>query len=336
MPASLKDLRTRIKSIKNTQQITKAMKLVSAAKFGRAQHTVVHARPYCHSLHHLLNTLCQDPKILPVLKQHAYFSPGLTPAQDVPDGCAKAVFLFFFSHRGLCGGYNANLFKKSIQILENFNSNNVLLVCLGRKGMPLFNRWPGLKQNAGHTPLTTEEFFRDFDHLSKHSSLLLINDLPQQATIPWAQHWAQHWAHLFTAQSLSSLHCIYNGFQSALTQTPTHDVMLPLALPTETGPHNGATNPVPTQVGKGHFPNFVEPTAEIFVDAFTERYLTSRIFEVFASALASEHGARMNAMDNATRNGREMEKKLQINYQRARQAAITKELIEIISGAEAL
>lgn len=313
MPASLKDLRSKIKSVRGTQQITKAMKLVSAAKFGRAQHNVVNSRPYAHSLAHLTS------KIASVLK----------------DGCAHplmqkssskiAVVLVISSERGLCGGYNSNVTKFAFKKISDFESEGykVITVCIGKKSLQAFSRKRKLllKSTKDDVVFVSEnDYCKDPSHLIPESGLVSISTHFDKPTNASATRLSNAFAELYSNGKIGKFVVVYNKFQSAMSQIPTSDDVLPL--------HIDATSVDAEPI--------FEPEVDELLSFVVPRYIASKIFQTLLEAVASEHGARMTAMDNATRNAREMERKLQITYQRARQAAITKELIEIISGAEAL
>lgn len=312
MPASLKDLRTRIKSVKNTQQITKAMKLVSAAKFGKAQHNVVNSRPYAKELAILTSKLAG-------IVQGGCNNPLMNSSNS-----KTAVLLVVSSERGLCGGYNANVTKQALKSAKELEQEGykVSFVCIGKKAFQAFLRRRRLSaQNKLEPAYVTEEgFVNDPVTLLGGEGLSLITTAYDKPTNHKAKNISDAFAELYTKGKIGKLVVVYNKFQSAMSQIPTAETVLPLQIDS----HTVEAEPI------------FEPEIDDLLNHVLPRYMVSEIFQTLLEAVASEHGARMSAMDSATRNAQEMQRKLQITYQRARQAAITKELIEIISGAEAL
>jgi len=311
MPANLKDLKSRIKSVKSTQQITKAMKLVSTAKLGRAQNNVVQARPYSQGLSHmagrLLDVLGESGKH-PLLKENA----------------SKAVtVLVISSERGLCGGYNANISKQALRTIEELEASGhtVRVVCLGKKAFQVINRkWvKGLVPRLANLP----DALDNRAVLGGDKGITLLTTPFDKPTYDIALRLARAFEALYEAESIGRLVVVYSRFQSAMTQVPTSAAVLPIEPPAQA---NTGTTAEP----------IFEPSVEALVEAVLPRYLAIRLYQSLLESVASEHGARMTAMDNATRNAKDLERRLQVTYQRARQAAITTELIEIISGAEAL
>jgi F-type H+-transporting ATPase subunit gamma len=314
MPANLKDLRTRIKSVKNTQQITKAMKLVSAAKFGRAQNNVLQARPYARALEKLVLKLVQGSRDA---QTHAMLQGR---ESDV------ALLLVISSERGLCGGYNSNTIKAAIRSVEELAAagKKPVLMCLGKKAYQVLSKRPlaGGVKGGRVVPL---------DQLLSNPVEVILNNLSgvlhlgvpfDKPNYDFSQNLASAIESAFAAGAVGEVHVVYNQFQSAMTQIPVCEQMLPLV--------SGSAEDASSNQ------SLLEPSWKELAEAVLPRYLATRFYQVTLEAIASEHGARMTAMDNATRNAKDMERRLQITYQRARQAAITRELIEIISGAEAL
>ncbi len=312
MPASLKDLRTRIKSTKNTQQITKAMKLVSAAKLGRAQHQVFESRQYSRNLDALVSRV--------VSYLHGNLNHPL-----LQEGTSKmACLVVISSDRGLCGGYNSSVVKQTTRLKEELDQQgfSTKIVCLGKKAFQVFARMRRLSQNKfGEAKVLTEA-----DYMTNPSELLSGDGLVQvslsfeKPTFEMARSLATAFEQLYSEGKIGKLCVVFNQFQSAMTQIPTSKNIFPV------NPEHVVSTAEPT----------FEPELLDLLDSLLPRFVASKIFQSLLEAVASEHGARMTAMDNATRNGKEMERRLQITYQRARQAAITRELIEIISGAEAV
>lgn len=298
--------------MKSSQQITKAMKLVSASKFGRAQHNVVNSRPYAHSLAQLTSKL-------------AGLMSGGSHHPLMEDSSSKvATVLVISSERGLCGGYNANVTKQAIKTISELESEGfkVATVCIGKKALQALSRRRKLvlKIKEDAVSVSENDYSLNPSVLISENGLVAITTHFDNPTNAMATRLSDAFAKLYSDGKIGKFVVIYNKFQSAMSQFPTSDVVLPL--------HIGAASVEAEPI--------FEPEVEELLSHVIPRYMASRIFQTLLEAIASEHGARMTAMDNATRNAKEMERKLQITYQRARQAAITKELIEIISGAEAL
>lgn len=315
MPANLKDLRRRIKSVKNMQQITKAMKLVSTSKFGRAQNAVVHARPYANALTKLTSRLvafADNSELSPLLK---------APAGN------HTLILVVSSERGLCAGYNANVVKQTVRTIEEEEraGNTVSTVFIGKKAFQSLSRRRLAKSKAAQAAFVTrEEYRQNPTAMTDDSGVTLITSSFEKPTYEAALELSNALTKLYEAGGFSKLVIVYNRFQSAMTQIPTSEQLLPIVTNAVAESSTAESEPI------------YEPSLEELVTSALPRYLSVRIFQTLLEAVASEHGARMTAMDNATRNAKEMLRKLEITYQRARQAAITNELIEIISGAEAL
>ena len=314
MPANLKDLRTRIKSVKNTQQITKAMKLVSAAKFGRAQNNVLQARPYARALEKLAEKLLKDG---PEAASHSLLNSSETDA---------VLLIVISSERGLCGGYNSNTIKAALRAIEDIVAagKKPVVMCIGKKAYQVLSRrkLPGGVNSGAVVQLqdfTTDPSSVMMDNKNSVVHLGVAFDKPNyefEKTIANSVEAA------FVSGSVSQVHVVYNQFQSAMTQVPVSEMLLPLEVSESDEEASGQA--------------IMEPAWSELANTVLPRYVVTRFFQLTLEAIASEHGARMTAMDNATRNAKDMERRLQITYQRARQAAITRELIEIISGAEAL
>ncbi len=313
MPANLKDLRNRIKSVKSTQQITKAMKLVSAAKFGRAQHALINSRPYAHSLALLIYKLVRqenhEESIHPLIR-------GSTSKH--------ALVIVLSSERGLCGGYNANVTKQALKTIFELESQGMTVktVCIGKKALQALARKRKLIQKTTESPLLISEhdYSENPNKLISHTGLAAISTHFDKPNHAMATRLSEAINTLYSQEKIGKLIIVHHKFYSAISQTPCAETVLPFHI----------------KAASVEAEPLFEPELDELLHQVLPRYLSSRIFQTLLEATASEHGARMTAMDNATRNAKEMEQKLQITYQRARQAAITKELIEIISGAEAL
>jgi len=288
--ASLKDIKKRIGTVKNTQQITKAMKMVSAAKLRRAQDAVVAARPYANKMADVLSSLA--------LRVDAESNPLLAER-----GKGKALIVLITGDRGLCGGFNVNISKAAERFIrenkEGFESYELLIV--GRKGNDY------LKRRAG------------MDIAKVHENLVGTG----QVSYPIGALLGQEVIELYRNGEYDSVFLVYNAFQSAMTQIQTVTQLLPI---------------VPKVVDEGaQVTDYLyEPNATEVLDEILPKHIEVQIFRSLLESSASEHGARMTAMDSASKNASEMIGKLTLQYNRARQASITKELLEIISGAESI
>jgi len=283
--ASLKIIRKRITSVKSTQKITKAMKMVSAAKLRRAQEAVTAARPYAEKLTELLHNVA------------ARAGTAAHPLLQARSGDAPLHVLLVTGDRGLCGGYNSNLIRKTEAFLQEHGRERVRLTVVGRRGFDYFKR-------------------RQVTIADKHINLFggPGSELARQL--------AEQLAREFADGATNGVYLIYSRFRSALVQIPTVEHLLPIV--TET---SSATETVDYRY---------EPNAAELLDRLLRRYVTVLIHRAFLEAAASEHGARMTAMESATSNASEMIDRLTLAMNRARQATITKELMEIVGGAEAL
>lgn len=287
--AGLKDLRLRIKSIKATQKITSAMKMVAAAKLRKAQEQVQRTRPYAAKLKDLLNLSLQE---LPNFGK----APVLLVGR--PDVAAELI-LVVTSDRGLCGGFNTNLVREVKTMIREREQAEipVKIFCIGRKGYELLKR--------------------DY---SKY--IIAVDSELSKSGIQFSQALAiaTKLQHLLEEGVVGRINVVYSIFKSAIQQKITQSCLIPV----ETQPV--AENTI-TEYEPGHLD---------LVLALLPQNLASQIYEILLETSASEHGARMTAMDNATRNARDVIQRLELTYNRTRQAVITKELIEIISGADAL
>lgn len=287
---SLKDLRLRIKSIKSTQKITSAMKMVAAAKLRRSQEKVLHARPYAQGLNLLaVNALSQLPD-LPMKP-----SLLLTGRPDNP----VHLIVVATSDRGLCGGFNVNIVREAKAMIRELQAEGtpVKIFCIGRKGYDL------LKRDYANLMLDT---VKDVGKKGvQYTEALEIGQQLQQ---------------LLENNVCGRISVVYSLFKTVLSQVITRKQVIPLELPA-------------TQVSDLYE---YEPTQAAFVEELLPKNFAIQLYQILMETCASEHGARMTAMDNATRNAKDVIKRLELTYNRTRQAQITKELIEIISGAEAL
>ncbi|MBE9527980.1 MAG: ATP synthase F1 subunit gamma [Proteobacteria bacterium] len=292
--ANLRDIKRRIKSVKNTQQITKAMKMVAAAKLKRAQDEITEARPYAEKMAELTNSLAA--------KTSAESHPLLSGI-----GGPKVGVILVTSDRGLCGGFNTVL----IRTMDNF-----------------------LKEEEVSEPSMFLVGKRAGDHYRRRNANIIDarvagNGRPQYSA---AVEIATEMITRFLNGELDEVHLVYSEFKSALTQIPKVQRLLPLAAteePEESVAKGAATEEGPSEI-------LYEPSSEAVLASLLPKYVEVQIFRALLESSASEHGARMTAMDSASKNAKEMIAKLTLQYNRIRQAAITTELMEIISGAESL
>jgi F-type H+-transporting ATPase subunit gamma len=290
---SLKAIKKRISSVKNTRQITKAMKMVSAAKLRRAQDAVVAARPYADKLQQVLASLArrEEQDAHPLLANR---------------GKGKALVVLVTSDRGLCGGFNSNVTKAVERHVrtnpDGFEQLDLLLV--GRKGNDYLKRRPGMNI------LKVYENLLGSGQVSYAPASLIGKELVE----------------LFENEQYDAVFLAYNAFRSAISQEPRIMQLLPV----------DADGGAEADSGEYLVDYLYEPSASAVLAQLLPKYVEVQLFRAFLESVASEHGARMSAMDSASKNASEMIGKLTLQYNRARQAAITKELMEIISGAESI
>jgi F-type H+-transporting ATPase subunit gamma len=297
---SLKDLRLRIRSVRSTQKITSAMKMVAASRLRRAQEQAEAARPYAQRMERVLGSLASR-------------MAGLPGAPPLLVGTGKEethLIIVATSDRGLAGGFNASILREARRQIRQIEAagKKVLLLIIGRKGRD------GLR--------------RDYSPLIRDS---LTEIGRRRLSFDEARDIAERVLLLYQSGGFDLCTIIYNRFRSAMTQIVTVQQLIPFA------PAAAAQTRSDEEVGvrAGAIYEF-EPSEEEILDELLPKNLAVQIFTALLENAASEQGARMTAMDNATRNAGEMIDRLTLNYNRTRQAVITKELIEIISGAEAL
>jgi len=284
--ASLKSIKKRIVSVKNTRQITKAMKMVSAAKLRRAQENVVAARPYAKKLGEVLDRLAksQDETESPLLQKRI---------------SQKALLIVVTSDRGLCGGFNANICKAAERFIREKKGEfaEISVLTIGRKGF---------------------EFLKNRQKIHKNYGNILSN-----LSYPTAALLAQEVIEGFIAEEYDEVFLLFNAFRSVMSQDITLQQLLPI-VPEVTADEEYA-------------PEYIyEPSKGELLAELLPKHIEVQMFKALLESVASEHGARMTAMDSASKNATEMIGKLTLQYNRARQAAITTELMEIISGAESI
>ena len=291
MSGALKEVRNRIKSVQSTQQITKAMKMVSAAKLRRAQDAITQMRPYAHKLQEMLSNIVSN-------------SDGDVKMElAVERQIEKVMIIVVTSDRGLCGGYNSNLIKLAKQVIKDKYAaqqvkGNVQVLPIGKKGYEHFNK-SGFK--------VVDKYWDIFTGLSF--------DKVQAA--------AKYAMEAFAKNEVDAVELIFSEFKNAATQRFIAEQFLPVQKVAKT-------------VGQKNADFIFEPSKEVLIEELMPKILNTQLYKAVLDANASEHGARMTAMDKASDNANELLKSLKISYNRARQAAITTELTEIVSGAAAL
>lgn len=292
--ASLKEVRNRITSVNSTQQITKAMKMVSAAKLRRAQDAIIQMRPYAKKLGEMLATV----------------SAGTETAAESPykqvRPVEKVLIVIVTSDRGLCGAFNTNIVKTAMALIQEKYAaqaakGNVEIFALGKKGGEACQR-RGLKVNTSFMDVYTRLSFG----VVKEAAESIMAD--------------------FEAGNYDAVEVIFNEFKNVATQIIRTDQLLPIPE---------AKNDLKTSTTSNV--NYIfEPSEEQIVTDLIPKTLKIQLYRAVLESNASEHGARMTAMDKATDNAQELIKALRLEYNRSRQAAITKEILEIVGGAEAL
>lgn len=291
MSGALKEVRNRIKSVQSTQQITKAMKMVSAAKLRRAQDAITQMRPYAQKLQEMLSNIVSS-------------SEGDVAMELATERAIENVLVIVVtSDRGLCGGYNSNLIKLAkLTIHEKYPAQyakgNVRVLPIGKKG---------------------------YEHFTKNGFKVVDAywDIFTQLSFDRVQTAAKYAMEAFAAKQVDAVEVIYSEFKNAASQTFIAEPFLPVPKVTNTESKK-----------KSDF--IFEPNQSVLVAELMPKILNTQLYKAVLDANASEHGARMTAMDKASDNANELLKSLKISYNRARQAAITTELTEIVSGAAAL
>jgi F-type H+-transporting ATPase subunit gamma len=285
MPALI-DIRRRIRSVKNTQQITKAMKMVSAAKLRRAQEAIFSARPYARKMMEVLNSLATraNPGAHPLLQER------------VPE---RRLLVVITADKGLCGGFNGNIVRTAARLLKDpaFGAKEVQLYLAGRKG-------------------------RDFFRARRHAIRFERVGLFQALRYPAAQEIARELMDSYIAGSVDRIDILYNEFKSVIQQKVVVEQLLPIPKLT-LNPHEPALD------------YLYEPEPARLFGEILPKHVEIQVWRALLESAAAEHGARMTAMDAATRNAGDMIERLTLHMNKVRQAAITKEIIEVVSGAGA-
>ena len=284
---NLKEIKSRITSVKSTIQITSAMKMVSAAKLKKAQDAIIQLRPYSNKLTEIMSSVSSASEDS---SQNKY-----SEVRDVN----KILLVPITSNRGLCGGFNANIIKKTIEIEKELNSKSELtILSIGKKSSEFF------KKNKYNVHSTHDDVFQDvnYEDVSKIAELIL-ND--------------------FANENFDKVILVYNQFKNAATQIVMQEDFLPL----------NKTQPENSQEAVDYI---YEPGKDEILNELIPKSLKTQLFKAILDSNASEHGARMTAMHKATDNATELKNELTLSYNKARQAAITGEILEIVGGAEAL
>lgn len=292
---NLQDMRRRVRAVKNMRQITKAMKMVSAAKLRRAQERVTAARPYTVKMMQVLGDIAR--------RSPEYRHPLLASSREPVEGRPQRIALVLVTaDKGLCGGFNTNLNKAAQNFLREHANDQVELVIIGRKGYEYFQRRQVTvrRKYIGITG-TGKVAFADAQQIARD----IVAD--------------------FTAeeQTVDAVYLLYNEFKSALQQRPVVEPMLPI----------GGVEATKAE----QMPEYLyEQSPDAIFGELLPKLVETQLYRALLESVASEHGARMTAMDSASKNAGEMIDKLTLTMNRARQAAITREIIEVVSGAEAL
>ena len=287
--ASLKAIRRRIASVKSTQQITRAMKLIAAARLRRAQEALMAARPYSEALTRVADSLLNAEGV------------DLAPAENAKKSALVAVIA---ADRGLCGGYNTNIVRLGEEVRSRLEDDGfaVQYYAVGKKSAEHYKR--------SKAPIAVES----------------VNNLPRLATIELARTIGARMLADFQSGAISEASIVYTRFKSALTQTPIYERLLPVP----------AQEKKPGDETAASADYLIEPSPRELIPVVVRSYLEASVFHALLEAEASENGAKMTAMDSATNNASEMIEAYTLEMNRARQAQITKELMDIVGGAEAI
>ena len=281
--ANLKDIRDRIKSVKSIQKVTKAMKMVAAAKMRRAQENMEKARPYNHRLVEIIQHL------LPSVER------SMLPLLEVRE-VKRIAYVVVTSDRGLAGSFNSSILRKAHNDIDEFGKQNVDIFCIGKKAKDYFKS-------------------RKYNIIASYSDFW--NDLNFNQSMKIGSTIINHFLDL----SVDEIRVTYNEFVNVATQATVSEKLLPIELDDDELSHTDF---------------LYEPSKDRIVKSLIPRYLNAQVWKYLLESYASEQAARMVAMENATTNSEDMIKNLTLEFNKARQAAITTEMLEIVSGAEAL
>ena len=283
--ANLKNIQTQIKSVSSIQKVTKAMKMVAAAKLRRAQERMEKARPYSERLENLIGTLLIDA------------NSNILPLLETRDDIQKHALLIITSDRGLAGSFNSNIIKKAEEEIAKVGKNNAVLICIGKK---------------------CYEYFNSRDYQIDYSYSETWNDLNYNQAIRIGNGLVSS----YLENKFDSLSVVYNYFKNTASQEVLYNQLLPIAV--ENNDEIKLNNVI------------YEPSKNELIQALVPKFFNTEIWQCLLESFASEQAARMLAMDNATENAKDMISDLKLQFNKARQTAITTEMLEIVGGAEAL
>ena len=283
--ANLKNIQTQIKSVSSIQKVTKAMKMVAAAKLRRAQERMEKARPYSERLENLIGTLLidVDSSILPLL--------------ETRDNIQKYALLIITSDRGLAGSFNSNIIKKAEEEIAKVGKNNAVLICIGKKCYEYFN---------SRNYQIDYSYSETWNDLNYNQAIKIGNGLVSS----------------YLKNKFDSLNVVYNYFKNTASQEVVYNQLLPIAF--ENNDEIKLNNVI------------YEPSKNELIQSLVPKFFNTEIWQCLLESFASEQAARMLAMDNATENAKDMISDLKLQFNKARQTAITTEMLEIVGGAEAL
>jgi len=283
--STLRDIKRRITSVKNTEQITKAMKMVAASRLRRAQDAILASRPYAHKMLEVLSSLAlrTNPQAHPLL------------ATREPE---KVDLLVVTSDRGLCGAFNSNIIRRAEKFMAEHPDWEFTLHLVGRKA---------------------NDYFKRRNYEIRKVSLNILSDISFSHAVAIGNDMVEN----YLGEEFDQVYMVYNEFKSAIQQTVIVEQLLPI-------------KPMDITEDVSAVEYSFEPSEEVLLEELLPRHINTQVYRVFLESVASEHGARMTAMEAASKNAEEMIEKLTILYNRTRQAAITTELIEVVSGKEAM
>ena len=291
---SLIDIRRRIRAVKSTQQITKAMKMVAASKLRRSQERIFRARPYAQEMQRVLGSLAArvDPSVHPLLDQ-----------RDLEAAESKTMLVIITADKGLCGSFNTNIIKAASTLIVSSERHPVVLGLVGRKGRDFFRR-------------------RGFEIGYERIGLF------QALKFGEAQQIAHAAVEAFTTKQVDAVRLVYNEFKSVIQQRVVIEQLLPISRQTVGGDDRNDT--------QAQVDYLYEPAPQQIFNQLLPKYVETQVYRALLESNAAFFAAQMTAMDTATKNAAEMISQLTLYMNKVRQAAITREIIEVVSGAEAL